>query len=228
MAIGFRRSHFTLIELMIVLTILSVIGGVLVINVNKALFDQRFRTEVSLVVEELRLAQDLMLILGTDVHLKVAEGNDSKEIIYWLEFDYPLPKQWEHVLKRKHKGLTAIHRVDFKDQLQHLETKGQFDIRFMSGGAVMSRGVMMLSTSQEDDPPPDALTRYICLPGYPSPLLPVVDKPDDSACTKTMGKDKDFDDQLTIYTREEIAAHQPAQDKTQETPQEKPKDEKKP
>lgn len=225
MITGFRRSHFTLLEIMIVLTILSVIGGLIVINVNKALNEQRFRTEVSLVVDELRLAQDLMLILGTDIHFKVSEAKDSKEIIYWLEFDYPLPKPWEHELKRKHKGLRTIHLVDFHDQLAHEKTKGQFDVRFMSGGMVMSRGVVLLSESSENPPPQNALTRYIVLPGHPSPIFSQSEKPGEIAYSPTSTKESD--EQLTHYTRDEIASLQAAQAAPATNPQEKPKDEKK-
>jgi len=225
MIAGFRRSHYTLLEIMIVFTILSVIGGLIVINVNKALNEQRFRTEVSLVVDELRLAQDLMLILGTDVHFKVSEGKDSKELLYWLEFDYPLPKQWEHELKRKHKGLRTIHLVDFHDQVTNEHTKGQLDVRFMSGGMVMSRGVMLLSESSENPPPHNALSRYIILPGHPSPIFSQSEKPGQSAYSHNPARESD--EQLTHYTRDEIASLQAAQAAPATNPQEKTKDEKK-
>lgn len=198
-----RRSHLTLIEMMIVMVIIALVGGVAAININGALKEQRFRTEVSIVLDQLRLAQDLMLILNTDVHLKFAEEKESQAITYWLEFDYPLAPHWEKELKRKHRPLQAIHRVDFKEGQQTPQTRGQLDLKFLSGGSVMSQGTLILSTSsgERDD---GGLTRYICLPGYPSPFRGASIKADDDCGVEA---DASFDEQMTVFTREEIALH---------------------
>ena len=173
------------------------------VNVIGSLNQQRFRTEVSVIMDQLRLAQDLMLILDDNVSLKFAEEKDSKAITYWLDFERTLAPHWEKELKRKHPPLKAIHRVDFKDISQLSQTRGLLDLRFLSGGSVMSKGTLLLSSSSSSSDE-NAMTQYICLPGNPNPFLKASDKLDD-ACGKEI--DNSFDEQMTIFTMEEAMAH---------------------
>lgn len=168
----FRRRHVTLLEIILVMAILMLVGGLVAVGINKALVDQRFRTEVSLIVDDLRLAQDLMLILGTDVHLKFAKESDEAGIKYWLELETDLNKEIKNQILRKRSNLKTIHGVFFKDETATETTRGQLDIRFLSKGNVMSRGLMRLATSDaETNPPPGTMQTYICLPGYPKPIF---------------------------------------------------------
>ena len=68
-----RRVPFTLLEILLVLSLIALIAGLVGISVHKMYISQRFRNEVSLVVDQLRLAQDMMLILDTDVHVIFSE-----------------------------------------------------------------------------------------------------------------------------------------------------------
>ncbi|QLH36565.1 MAG: type II secretion system protein [Parachlamydiaceae bacterium] len=63
------KRFFTLIELLIVLMVLALASGVIGFSVHRALREQRFKTEVELVADSLRLAQNLMLIMNADVHV---------------------------------------------------------------------------------------------------------------------------------------------------------------
>lgn len=157
-----------MIEILIVLAILAMCIGVIGFNTFKAVREQRFQTEVSQVVDDLRLAQNLMLIMNTDSRMKFT--SEDKLIKYWLEFDQQLVKNWGRELQREPKTLKYIQFVNFQDELNKEHVVGSAEVRFLSGGSVMSRGVMRLSTSINDDAR-GALVRYVHLPGYPSAIV---------------------------------------------------------
>ncbi len=149
---------------MVVMTVISLIAGVVGININKSVQEQRFRSEVGQVLDKLRLAQNFMLISGEEVkvHFKNAEGG----IEYWLSFQCPAPTGWDREMTRKSTVLTGIRRVEF-DGAEKESANGELSLKFLSGGMVMSRGVLKLSTgegrSYNDQ-------RYICLQGFPAPI----------------------------------------------------------
>lgn len=167
-----RRQAITLLEVVIVIIILSIGSGVVAININKVIAEQRFRTEVGLIVDQMRLAQDLMLIMGTDVHLHFAEAKGADAIEYWLELETRPPQNVQREVQRKRKPLTAIKGVFFEDELLSEIAEHHIDVKFLSNGAVMSKGIMRLSTSHEERTiPKGALESFICLAGYPKPIV---------------------------------------------------------
>lgn len=166
-----RREAVTLLELLIVIAIISLASGVVAISINKAIVDQKFRTEVSMVVEELRLAQDLMLILSTDAHVHFESDKKEEGIRYYLELETALPLNIEREILRKKKPLKTIKGVFFRDELP-LETKERHvDVKFLSNGAVMSKGIIRLASTDNENPPEGTLQAFICLSGYPKPIL---------------------------------------------------------
>lgn len=197
-----RRLHVTLLEMMLVLAVLSLIAGALAYNINNAVIDQRFRTEVGRVVDELRLAQDLMLIFGTDVHVKFAKDEKQGGIKYWLELETEVPKKWKEEIHRPLKNLQAIRGVFFNDLSTGNFTKGQIDVKFLSKGSSMSQGVMRLATSSNENSPPGTLENFICLPGYPHPIFSTEKNDGDPACVKTETTIQD--QQLTLSTMEKL------------------------
>jgi type II secretory pathway pseudopilin PulG len=192
----YRRLHVTLLEILIVIAVLALISGALVYNINNAVIDQRFRTEVGRVVDTLRLAQDLMLIHETDVHVKFA--HEKGGIKYWLEMETALKQPWEQEIKRPLKNLTAIRGVFFNDLTSPSFVKGQIDVKFLSKGSLMSRGVMRLATSTEDNPPRGTLESFICLPGYPHPITSNETRDRDASCQ--FDEDEIEEQRLTLST----------------------------
>lgn len=160
-----RKPAITLVELLIVIAIIATVSGFIAINITTAVRQQRFRSEVSRVVDEMRLAQDLMLILGVGSSMKfeVTKGGDG--IDYWLETALPLPQHWEALIKKENPTLKAIQVIQFQES----EDEGKLEIKFLSPETGMSKGVLRLSTSERDEDL-GAITSYICLPGYPSPI----------------------------------------------------------
>lgn len=208
-----RRCYITLMELMIVITILIMLTGVVGINIRRALQQQRFRTEVDLMVDTLRLAQDLMLILGADVSLRMW-GERQKGIQYRLDVEGDIPEAWEPVIKRSHRRLREIHFVDFADGES---VEGRIDIRFFSGGSVMSRGVLRLST-HENPKDPGALKRVVFLRGYPHPIVSIPEG--EELLELEDEEDDEFINRLTTYTTQEILEDEPPKETPQ--PEEEP------
>lgn len=200
-----RRHYLTLLELMIVIGLLSLMAGLIAINIGNATVDQRFRSEVSRVVDEIRLAQDLMLVLGTDVHLVFSDEGDPG-VKYWLELETTLPSAWQKEIQRPKKNLKTIRGIFINDTTQVATApepaKGKIDLKFLSNGSVVSNGILRLSTSGQEDPPKGSLNSYICLPGYPHPIFSSNQKDADPACNQK--EDEMYDRKLTQDTMEKI------------------------
>lgn len=206
-----KKQFLSLIELMLVMGIIGLVAGILTFNIRKTIVEQRFRSEVDMVVDKLRLAQNFMLILDTDVHFKLIQTDNG--IKYWLEFSCPLSKGWSQELS-KPSFLRTIHVVNFKDQLPMTEKSGEIDIRFLSGGMVMSRGVLRLSTSElaGDE---KGLEKFVCLRGYPYPIFSVPDSQGTPTCISP--NDTLIDDQLTNSMIQEIASKKTLEEKQTDT-----------
>lgn len=186
-----RRAYFTLIEMLLVLGIIAVIGGVVALGVNNAVTQQRFYAEVSVITEKLRLAQDLMLILNSDVHAKFEKRDDS--ITFGIETESALYGGWEIEIKRGVK-LRSIDAVTFGDE------ENNIDLKFFSGGTIMSKGVLALSSRGE--------TQYICLPGYPQVITSTTDKercqvPEERRDDDTIRRRTEFEIKTRLAKRKE-------------------------
>jgi len=192
-----RKQNFTLIEMLLVIGLIVLVAGMVGINVRRALLEQRFRTEVALITDTLSLAQDLMLILGTDTNVTFTQEKEG--IKYQIHVESGLSKNWRKIIEKPAKKLNSIHSVLFQDELDYPTNPGEIVIRFLSGGSVMSRGVLRLST--HEDPENAGLNRRaICLFGFPHSIITSMD--DDKACLDVGVKE--YDEQVTIETAEEI------------------------
>lgn len=136
-----KRRHFSLIELLVVLTIIALVAGAVGINSQKAMRHQRFQSEVSEFADRLRLAQNLMLISDADVHVKV-ESTPSG-INYHIETDAIFPKSFDKFIK-KIGTLKSVHH------LSHIDGHGgKIDLRFLSKGDIMTQGNLQFSTNDK-------------------------------------------------------------------------------
>lgn len=201
------RRYVTLIETVIALAILGLVATVIGINVSKAMQDQRFRTEVALVVDQLRLAQNLMIILNEDV--KVHFKEESGQIHYGLSFQCPKKTGWDKELTRKPQPLKAIRTVAFNGTGEE-KGPGSLTLNFLSSGMVMSSGTLTLSTAKGTE---SKDMRYVNLPGYPHPITAEAheDKKRQSQAAKN-------DDQLTQFIMPDIISKFQAQSKSPQTP----------
>lgn len=226
-----QQRHVTLLEMIIVIAILSLIAGIIGMGIRQSILDQKFRNEVSMVVDQMRLAQDLMLILGTDVHLKFAADDKEKGIRLWIETESKLYGPVQKEIDRQQHFLTAIHGVFFDDQTDHFHKKEHLDILFLSKGAVMSNGILRLSLTDRDPAPEGEVQNFICLKGYPAPIS-AKETYELAASSCNEEKEKDFNKRLTDDTLQRIPdklktkpSSPPIEQKAEEpekTPEEKP------
>lgn len=146
---GAKRRNLTLIEVLLVLSIIVMLGGVVGINVRGAMAEQNFRNDVQTVVEQLRLSQELMLIAGIDVEVSFKAG-----VMYFHSEDKIDPRI-DRTIK---KAIPLKHIVE-------LTLDGQPDpkIAFMSRGSVMTAGTLILKSKNEEK-------RIIAFLGAPGPI----------------------------------------------------------
>lgn len=189
-----KKLYFSLLEVLLVVAIVSIIAAAIAISAGRAIQEQRFRTEVAVVVNTLRLAQQLMLILNTDVLVKFTARPDQQGIDYTLEFDDPLTERWQKEIKRPRASLTEIHFMSFNNAV------GSFNLRFFSGGTVMSQGILRIA-SHADPNNPAALNSYICLMGFPHFIQ---NCPDHEEAAREFDAEKTYAAQLTQVTTAEI------------------------
>lgn len=199
---GIKRRCFTLLEMLLVLGLLSLVAGLIGMNIGKAVREQRFRTEVDIVVNQLRLAQDLMLIFRGDVAVKFEKLPNREGFSCELAFATKMPAAWDQQAKKRY-ILTHIHAIDFPDKLlfnpktssKHID-QTTLDVLFYSNGTRMSQGVMRLAASSSDT---GTLARFINLPGYPAPIISLPTAPEHSSDT-----DASFNNELTALTASEV------------------------
>lgn len=195
--VTYKRSFITLIELLLVIAIMLSVAGLVGINIRKAFFEQRFRSEVSAVVDTLRLAQDLMLLLNADAHVLFADDASGQGIKYWIEVEKPLSDNWSRELMRKRPNLRAIHLVEMDDKVSTIKIQDKLDIKFLSGGLIMSQGILSLFSDDQKDRE-WVLKSYIELPGYPKPIVSTYKEIKDNS------REMDMVDQLTRDMMNEI------------------------
>lgn len=193
-----RRCPVTLLEILIVIAILAMAAGIVSIGVSRSLVDQRFRNEVGMIVEELRLAQDLMLVLGTDVKVKFAEDPGHDKINFWMELETKVSDSLQQEILKKHHQLKTIRGFTFRDENATEVVEGATEVRFFSKGAVMSRGIIHMATSSESRES-NVLEAYIPLAGYPGPILSV-DEEKKAEAIYSAYEDVNFDRSITQDT----------------------------
>jgi len=165
-----RRIPVTLLELLLVMALIALVAGIVSIGMNKVFVDQRFRNEVNQIVDDLSLAQDLMLIMGSDIKVKFTQASENQGIEYYLDTDSKISESLQRVLISKKRVLKTIRGVFFDDKLDQNEQEGQLELSFISKGFVMSKGIMHLSISSLEKPASNVLSAYICFAGYPRPI----------------------------------------------------------
>lgn len=191
-----RKSFFTLAEILIVCILLVAMIGVVGINIRSWVQEQRFQTEVGLILEDLRLAQDLMLIVDASVSVelqKEQEGISCKIVGKGI-----FSPQWQQVLERSRRKLRTIQEISFDDGSgdRSLVSGQILVLRFLSGGGSMSRGILHLAESSRNSA--ESFNRYITLMGYPQPIT-------SSATPVPLSRENaSFDQKLTEATMEEV------------------------
>lgn len=193
-----RKNPITLIETLIVMGLVALTAGLLGLSVRKLIHEQRFRTESGIVLETLRLAQDLMLIADSDVHLTFTKDPRNGGMLIAFNLEKPLTKGWAREVMRQRKPLEAIRFIEYVDQRLGSRQVNQVQLHFLSGGAVMSQGTLRIADNEYTP----AYQSYFCLPGYPSPIVPAPGQCD-------FRGEKEMSERLTEGIQREINAYKP-------------------
>ncbi|WP_166156374.1 hypothetical protein [Neochlamydia sp. AcF84] len=196
-----QKRFITLLELLMVMAILALTLGVIGFNVHKALREQRFKTETDLVVDYLRLAQNLMLIMNADVHVIFESAQNSQANLMRLKVEGNLDDKLLELVTNKEKPLHYIQLIEFHDENRTQHESNKIDVKFFSKGSVMSKGAMRLATHAQSNAS-GTLERFIYLPGYPQPIVSTLANSPDFASKEK--QNADFEIKLINATMQEI------------------------
>lgn len=200
MNIKAKRRLFTLVEILLVIGIIVLITGVTGVNIRRLYLEQKYTTEVNLIVDTLRIAQDLMMILQTDVTVNFKKNDKESIIEYAIQFDKPPSKQWVNILTKKHPPLKTIKTLVFDAVSAPIGSpKDGITLNFFSRGTVMSKGILRISP-YADEHEIGPLNRFICLKGYPAPINVQTEK----ANLCNFEKESDYFSRLTDLTKSEV------------------------
>lgn len=165
----FKKTYFTLIEILIVITIILSIGSIIGINLIKGKQQQQFYTASRLVADKLQMAQDLMLLLNCDIRVKL-EFNSKGILQCHLNVDKPLDPQLKKALNFT-TDVSGISSFDFVDH-QQITHSNKIELAFFSGGSKMSQGKIVLYSSNlnSNQSSSKAMQQQIILAGFPQSI----------------------------------------------------------
>lgn len=133
--------------------------------------EQQLLSESQQVLSHLAMAQDLMLIMDTDVQVKIAPDPKSELLQIWLEVEKPFKEMWANFVERK-MTLKAIRSLQFENNRGK-----EIDLRFSFGR--MSKGVLTIDEGEKHE-------SRIELAGYPKPLtLTTIEEKEPSIMTRS-------------------------------------------
>jgi prepilin-type N-terminal cleavage/methylation domain-containing protein len=169
-----KKHHFTLLELLIVILVLSLGAALTGVQMHRVFQEQRFLSEVQQVANQLQLAQDLMLVMDTDVFLHLRRDKEGKNLHYALEVEKPLSGYWAKVVEAVHPPLTSIRNFEFMGVTEYVREEGkeedELHLRFSFGK--MCKGVLVLTPLEKDASSQEHQEKdqAIVLAGYPRPI----------------------------------------------------------
>jgi type II secretory pathway pseudopilin PulG len=170
-----QKSFFTLLEIMIVLSILALVGSVTVFNIRSMYQQQQALNEMDRAVNLIKTASDLMMMVNLDSEVKIS----SKEGRYQLEL---IPKSGispliAPLLPASPLVLETIDDIEFEDGINNKILK-IFSLDFLSKGFLMNRGILSFKSGSTQG--------YITFLGYPASLPLTIGKPPDYPSDKAI------------------------------------------
>ncbi|MBS4164726.1 Uncharacterized protein PRO82_002057 [Candidatus Protochlamydia amoebophila] len=149
-----HKAHFTLLEVLVVLLILSMGATLTGIKLKKAYDEQCFYSECQGILNSLRTAQELMLLLDADVYVIISHTVNN-QVTCSLEIEKPLNDAWAKMIERP-LMLSAIESYQLGGKTEEV-LKLVFSLGNMSQGSLVLTGK-------------HANKETIYLRGYPSPI----------------------------------------------------------
>lgn len=115
-----KKHPFTLLEWMVILFLLSFVIVLTGVKVKGAYEEQRFLSETQQILSHLEMAQDLMMILDTDVHFHLVQYQ-NKQVAYWIDVDQPL------IIKTKQDGKVKLEEDEEDGEIVKQDEAVQID-----------------------------------------------------------------------------------------------------
>lgn len=143
------RNNFTLLEVLLVIALVTLVGGALSFAFPKMLKNESFETSVHKLESKIQAAYELMVDYDTDVLIKFEpEGKGFKCIINPIK---PLPKRL----------LNALNKDSWLAEVSSITFDGPLPLYFNAQGS-SSRGTLTLKGPRE---------AAFYLKGYPATLM---------------------------------------------------------
>lgn len=161
-----KGRYFTLLEVLVVMMILSLMVIVTGVKVQEAYKEQRFLSESQQVLNQLELAQDLMLLLDADVRV-VLKMNTNDQLTLKLDVEKPFSDSWLKLIERP-LVFPSIQSYEFKDN-EFGSPKDETILHFVFGN--MTQGTLILFDQKQPSRTNKKMKKtIISLPGYPVPI----------------------------------------------------------
>lgn len=156
-----RRRAYSLLEILIVLSVVAIIGSTIAINAYRALEQQRFYSSVEGLADRIRLAQDLMLIMHRDcrVELRPTPEGLYTQVLTEGKLPYGAAELAREVI------LKGISSMRFSND--RIQTNNGVTLEFLSNGSVMSYGEIQLQSVSGFA---EGFKAQISLKGSPAPI----------------------------------------------------------
>jgi len=154
-----RKRPVTLLELLIVMTLIVLIVGAVSFNVLKMRQDQQFRSAMTVVQQRLQAALETMLIHNETVRVVIQPSKEGLRID--IDTEIPLTKGLGRLLNRDPmvKGIVSFSWEPADGRM----TKGQSTLVFSPIAQAIPQGTLTFYG-------PGTLKRTIVLKGYPHPF----------------------------------------------------------
>lgn len=162
-----RSSFFTLLELLVVFFILSMGAALTGVKIREIYRQQQFLSESQQILNKLIMAQDLMMIMDTDVTVYFDNDAKTKQLMMYLQVEKPLDPSSRRLIEAP---------ILFKS-IQSLEPqndsggRSSFPITIHFSLGQMSEGQLLFSGEDKKGGLFHKSHSFtIDLPGYPSSL----------------------------------------------------------
>lgn len=154
-----QRRYVTLIEVMIVMSLLAILAGVTGISIRRAVLEERYHAGVAELAGRLQMAQDIMLIVRSDVSVRLNQQPDG--LLCHLETTQPLLPVLQRIITRSG-VIRGINSFTWTPVDGRSVTNQPVTLNFKSSGPQASRGELKVSAGAVDN--------YILLSGFAEPI----------------------------------------------------------
>jgi prepilin-type N-terminal cleavage/methylation domain-containing protein len=162
-----RSSKFTLLEVMIVLFIISLGAAVTGVKISEVYKEQQFLTESQQIINQLSMAQELMMIMDTDVEVIFTFNETEKKLEMKLDVEKPLDEYSRKLIEKPifFNGITSLEPID-----QGNSRRSLFPVVIHFSLGNMTKGKLLISKKKDGFFNNGKEEFEIDLPGYPAPL----------------------------------------------------------